>query len=266
MLVVIAAAGSARGDTPQPRWIAVPSFVPSTHAVVRFGIGEAEAAGHRYDSEPRSMIAVISMVRIGVRVAPQIELSLTASEDFSERGMYLAAPALAATWATARDGTYFAVRGAAAVAVERMADRPPGNLASSLLAHDPLVASAQAYTALLQGAAAFPTGPVRSSVAVMVSDARIQDETRHQSLLRVDGALQGQLDRCWTWELELGLVSDLIDEEYDEGTDVVPLWSASIHHHRGTTAIGASLTGGYVGGERGSMIGPSALIDWRGDL
>jgi hypothetical protein len=100
----------------------------------------------------------------------------------------------------------------------------------------------------------------------MIGDARPHDGLRHQTLLRVDGAMQGQIDPCWTWQLEIGALSDVIDEEYDEGTDVVPLASASIHHHRGSTAIGASLTGGYMGGERSSMIGPSVLLDWRGEL
>src|SRR5687767_6831436 len=121
----------------------MPSMSPSTHAVVRFGAGQAEAHRDFYSDTPRPMLALVSMARVAVRATPDLELSISAGEDYSDRGMYLSAPSLAVTWTTTRDRARFAVRGAGSVAIGQPINTVPGNLSSSLIAHDPLIASAE---------------------------------------------------------------------------------------------------------------------------
>jgi hypothetical protein len=163
------------------------------------------------------------------------------------------------------DSLGVAVRGIASPALTDAVTHMPPNVSSSLLAHDPLVAWSGGHSLTLQAALHGDAG-VRWGIAASVVEVMPSLLPRHQTLVRADAALAGPLGPCWTWAVEIGATSDALDEEYDEGTDLVPLWTIAAHHHRGAYSFGVATTGGWVAGTRRDVLGPSAFIDMRGPL
>jgi hypothetical protein len=88
----------------------------------------------------------------------------------------------------------------------------------------------------------------------------------NQTLIRADVAVGGEIDEHWTWSIELGVSSDIVDEEEPEGTDFVPLWNLGAHRHWSSHSIGVATAGGWIGGTKRDVLGPSVLVDMRGEL
>lgn len=241
-------------------WIAQPPTVASTGAAVRLGFGHVERADYE------APVVIMLLTRAYVRVSARLQVDLALEGELGEELVVLAPPTFAATWMTALDESRrFALRGIASPAIVDNLTAMSTNSASSMLAHDPLVAWSAAHTLALQ-AAVHGGAIVQWGIAASIIELIPSELPRHQTLVRIDAALGGPFAGCWTWAVEVGASSDVLDEESDEGTDLVPLWTAGVHHHRGDISIGAVTTGGWVGGTRSELLGPSVFLQLRGPL
>lgn len=254
-LVMISAIARVAAAEPAV-WSSLPSATPTTGGVVRAAVGRAEV-------ETTHELSVLWTVRGQLRVAPSVQLELGLTGEFAD-DFTMAGPLLAATWTRPLGSLRVAVRGAFAVAVPDELDMD--STASSLLVHDPLVAWAGAHTATLQGSLQGELDTMRWAVGAGVVRMMPREIARDLTLARIDAGFSGRFARRWTWVIEAGLLSDVLDEEFDEGTNVVPMWSAGVHRHFRAASIGVVTTGAWVGGSRDDMLGPSFLIDLRGPL
>lgn len=247
---------------PASSWIAQPATVATSGAAIRVGAGQVEDGARDFDT---SML-IMMVARARLAVMRQVQLDLSLAGELGDDLVVLASPTVAGTWMTTIDeSTRVAIRGIASPAITSGVTFMPPNRSGSLLAHDPLVAWSAAHSLALQ-AAVHGDAEVQWGVAASIIEIVPTELARHQTLLRIDAAVGGRLSPCWTWAAELGASSDVLDEEADEGTDIAPLWTAGVHHHRGDYAVGFTTTGGWVGGSRDDLVGPSVFIDMRGPL
>jgi hypothetical protein len=264
-IIGLALLGSSVAHADVETWTAQPASTSSTGAAVRVGVGLADRAL----VVERSSTTIMMLSRVHVCVLPQLQLELSLGAELGDYGdalVVLASPALAATWLTPLDDSRrLAIRGIVSPAIADRAGTMPTNVSSSLLAHDPLVAWSAGHSASLQ-ISLQGDASVRWGIAASVVHLVPTELPGQQTLVRVDAALAGPIAPRWTWAVEVGVTSDVLDEDYDEGTDVVPLWTAGAYHHRGEHAFGIVTTGGWVGGTRDDLLGPSILFDLRGPL
>jgi len=267
--------GVAEPQPPDSGFVAVPSL-ERTSARARMTLGSSTLLA----GESAEPVAIVS-VRVAFRVTPWASITagvIGEADDFgfwtdsSPRALHSAtvgAPFVAAVARyDVRDDRSILVRAIAALSVKKERDSSLG-VASSVLAHDPTITWAAAHAGTVQVALAGTDGGIRWTGAVaavgLITDG-MTIRPRSHVLLRADAGAEGWLHRCWSWEVEVGAISDTLDEDTDEGTDLVPVWNVGLRHHRGPLWLGFSSAGGWIGGARRSVLGPSVTFEIGGSL